>query len=288
MNYGIYYAYWEREWRADYIKYIKKAASLGFDILEIAATPLSGYSDGKLVELKNCAAANGIKLTCGHGPHADQNLASPDPGTRANARTYYTDLLKRLEKLDIHILGGGIYSYWPVDYSQPIDKQADWARSVDGVREVAYVAKECGIDYCLEVLNRFEGYLLNTAAEGVEFVRNVGLDSVKVMLDTFHMNIEEDSFGSAIRTAGESLGHFHVGECNRKVPGKGRIPWREIAEAFKDTGYEGAVVMEPFVLQGGKVGSDIKIWRDICPGANEESMDEDARKSLEFLKYINE
>ena len=74
------------------------------------------------------------------------------------------------------------------------------------------------------MLNRFENHVLNTAEEGVAFVREVGKPNVKVMLDTFHMNIEEDSFGKAIRTAGPLLGHFHTGENNRRVPGKGGCP----------------------------------------------------------------
>jgi len=286
MKHGIYYAYWEQQWQADYLYYIKKAANLGFDILEIAATPLPEYSDQKLRELKNCAVANGITLTCGHGPKASQNLASSDPAVRAHAKAFYTDLLQRLEKLDIHLIGGGIYSYWPVDYSKPIDKQGDWARSIEGVTEVAETAKECGVQYCLEVLNRFEGYLLNTSVEAVKFVREVDHPNVKVMLDTFHMNIEEDSIGGAIRQAGSFLGHFHTGECNRRCPGKGRTPWREIAEALKDIHYQGAAVMEPFVRMGGQVGSDIKIWRDISQGANESGLDEAARTALVFSRYM--
>jgi D-psicose/D-tagatose/L-ribulose 3-epimerase len=107
---------------------------------------------------------------------------------------------------------------------------------------------------------------------------------VKVMLDTFHMNIEEDSIGGAIRSAGPYLGHFHVGECNRKVPGKGRIPWLEIRDALREVGYDRAVVMEPFVRMGGKVGSDIKVWRDLSGGASESGLDDDAAGALEFLR----
>ena len=113
------------------------------------------------------------------------------------------------------------------------------------------------------MLNRFENHVLNTAEEGVAFVREVGKPNVKVHLDTFHMNIEEDSFGEAIRTAGPLLGHFHTGENNRRVPGKGRLPWHEIGTALREIGYDGAVVMEPFVKMGGGVGSDIKVWRDL-------------------------
>jgi len=286
MKHGIYYAYWEQEWRADYIPYIEKVARLGFDILEIAASPLPEYSDLKLKEIRDCAAANGVTLTCGHGPNPGQNISSADPAVRANARAFYLDLFRRLEKLDIHLIGGGIYSYWPVDYSKPIDKDGDWARSVEGVSDYAKVAGECGVLCCLEVLNRFEGYLLNTAEEGVKFVQEVGSPNVRVMLDTFHMNIEEDSIGGAIRKAGPLLGHFHTGECNRRTPGKGRTPWREIAEALKDIRYQGAVVMEPFVRMGGQVGSDIKVWRDMSMGADESRLDEDARKAVEFSRYM--
>lgn len=286
MKYGIYYAYWEQEWEADYNYYIEKVARLGFDILEIAATPLPNYSTKEINELKTCASNNGIILTAGHGPSAAQNLSSADPTIRANAKTFFTNLLRCLYKLDIHLIGGAIYSYWPVDYSQPIDKKGDWERSVESIREIAKVAEDCGVILCLEVLNRFENYLLNTAEEGVDFVKQVDHPNVKVMLDTFHMNIEEDSMGGAIRTAGEYLGHLHIGECNRKVPGKGRIPWREIREALHDIGYDGSIVMEPFVKMGGTVGSDIKVWRDISCGADENKLDKDAFDALTFLKYI--
>ena len=284
MKYGIYYAYWEQDWTADYRYYIEKASRLGFDILELAATPIAAYSDAELIGLRDFASDHGITLTVGHGPLPSQNLASADPSVRSGARSFFIDLLGRLEKLGVHLIGGGIYSYWPVDYSRPVDKAGDWGRSVEGVREVAGVAEDCGVDYCLEVLNRFEGYLLNTAGEAVEFVRQVGSPRVKVMLDTFHMNIEEDSIGGAIRTAGSLLGHLHVGECNRKVPGKGRIPWLEIRDALREIGYDRAVVMEPFVRMGGRVGSDIRIWRDLSEGASESVLDADAAGALGFLR----
>lgn len=106
------------------------------------------------------------------------------------------------------------------------------------------------------------------------------------MLDTFHMNIEEDSFADAIRTAGALLGHFHTGESNRRVPGKGRIPWQEIGRALREINYSGAVVMEPFVKTGGTIGSDIRAWRDLSNGADDAQMDKDARDSLAFSRFI--
>jgi len=107
------------------MRYIEKVAKLGFDILEIAATPIPGYSDKDMAELKACAAANGVMLTAGHGPNASQNLASADPAVRAHAKAFFIDLLKRLGKWDIHTIGGALYSYWPVDYTKPIDKKGE-------------------------------------------------------------------------------------------------------------------------------------------------------------------
>ena len=124
--------------------------------------------------------------------------------------------------------------------------------------------------------------------EGVAFVREVDVPAVKVMLDTFHMNIEEDSIGGAIRSAKGLLGHFHTGECNRRVPGRGRTPWHEIATALADIGYDGTVCMEPFVRMGGKVGEDIKIWRELEPGIDEAKMDADAKAALDFERIVFE
>ena len=154
------------------------------------------------------------------------------------------------------------------------------------IKEIAKYAQDFEIDLCLEVLNRFEGYLLNTCQEALEFVEQVNEPNVKIMLDTFHMNIEETSMISAIHLAGDKLGHFHVGEQNRLVPGKGSIPWHEIGLALKSINYQGNVVMEPFVLPFGQVAKDIKVWREMMPTIDEDALDLDAKRSLQFLKHV--
>lgn len=288
MRYGIYYAFWEHEWIGDYRFYIEKVAGLGFDVLEIAAHRLTTYSEKDIGEIRTCAAHNGIVLTGGLGPTIDRNLSSADQGVRARGKKYFEDTLKLLAKMDVHILGGALYSYWPIDYSKKVDKAGDWARGVDGMHDIAPIAGDLGVTLCLEVLNRYENHVLNSAEEGVRFVKQVDRPNVKLMLDTFHMNIEEDSFGQAIRNAGPLLGHFHIGECNRKVPGKGRMPWREVGEALRDINYDGNVVMEPFVMMGGLVGEQIRVWRDLSDGNDEAAMDRDARESLRFCRYVFE
>jgi D-psicose/D-tagatose/L-ribulose 3-epimerase len=80
------------------------------------------------------------------------------------------------------------------------------------------------------------------------------------------------------------LGHLHVGEGNRKLPGEGALPWKEIGEALRSIDYEGGVVMEPFYYAGGQVGKDIKVWRDLSEGASRQEMDGKIAKSLQFLR----
>lgn len=285
MKHGIYYAYWEQEWAADYKYYVEKVARLGFDFLEIGHGPLPEYSEQEIKELKKCADDNGIMLTGGYGPTFDHNMGSSDKKIQTEALEWYKSLFEVMAKLDMHQIGGALYSYWPVDFAAA-DKTEDWKHSVEGMRLLAPIGAQYGISLGMEVLNRFESHILNTAEEGVQFVKEVGMDNVKVMLDTFHMNIEESSIGDAIRTAGSLLGHFHTGESNRMVPGKGHLPWKEIGNALKEIEYDGTIAMEPFVRMGGKVGSDIKVWRDLSCGASETELDEDARRAVEFQRYM--
>lgn len=288
MKYGIYFAYWTKEWSADYRYYIDKAAALGFDILEISCAALqSTYTDdAQLIALRDYAKAKGVTLTAGYGPTKRQDLSSGDPETYRNATAFFRETLRKLQLMDIHLLGGSLYSYWPVDFSRPVDKPGAWKRSVRGMKEIAKIAEDRGVVLGMEVLNRYEGYLLNTCEEALEYVDAVDSPNVKIMLDTFHMNIEEDNIGAAIRRAGPQLCHLHLGEQNRRVPGKGSLPWAEIGRALRDIDYRGAAVMEPFVMSGGTIGSQIKVWRDLVPGCSEADLDRDAKGALGFVKHV--
>ena len=129
---------------------------------------------------------------------------------------------------------------------------------------------------CME-FNRYGEYRedIQSAEEAVKYVDEVGSPNCKILLDTYHMNIEEDSFAGAIKLVGNRLGHFHVGESNRRPPCEnGKMPWNEITNALKEIDYQGAIVMEPFIKMGGEVGRDIKVWRDISEGASESEMEQ--------------
>ena len=283
MKYGTLYAYWTHEWTGDYKYFAKKVADIGFDILEISAGDLLKMSDCELDELKMLCSSLGIKITSNIGPAKKYDVGSSDPAVRAAGIKFLSDIMRRMDRLDSRSIVGVMYTYWPNDFTD-LDKEAIWAHGVESVKTLGDVAGELGIDFCLEVVNRFETHILNTAEEGVRFCRDVDRPAVKLLLDTFHMNIEEDSMAGAIRTAGDFLGHVHVGEANRKLPGTGRLPWDEIGSALREIKFDGNVVMEPFVTMGGSVGRDIKVWRDLSDGATPEQMDENIRSSLKFLR----
>jgi D-psicose/D-tagatose/L-ribulose 3-epimerase len=286
MKFGVYYSYWQQEWAADFVPYCAKVAELGFDNLEIGAHILSELPKEKLTAIKNAARAAGVSLTACTSLPKHLDIASDDAKARAAGIVSLKKMLDALEVTGISLVGGIIYGCWPYDYSLPFDKKTSWGRSVEGVREVAAYAEARGISLMMETVNRFEHYLINTAEEAVAFVRDIGMDNVKILLDAFHMNIEEDFLGDAIRAAGRYLGHFHIGECNRKVPGKGHMPWKEIGQALRDIDYNGMVVMEPFVRTGGIVGSDIKVWRDLSANADDACLDADIAQALKFVKGV--
>ena len=288
MKYGIYAPYWTHEWATENEHYIPKVKKLGFDVLEISCVNLiqKYTSDEQILELKECAAEHGVTLTSGYGPTKEQNICSDDPEVVARAMDFFQNLLPKLQLLGVKILGGGLYSYWPLDPALKMDREAEMERAIRNLQILAKTAEQCDVTLGMEVLNRYEGYMLNTCEQAKKFIDEVGSTHVIIMLDTFHMNIEEDNMAAAIRLAGPDLCHLHLGEQNRRVPGKGTLPWQEIGQALRDINYQGAAVMEPFVMSGGTIGSEIKVWRDLVPDATEEQLDRDAEGAVKFVRHV--
>jgi D-psicose/D-tagatose/L-ribulose 3-epimerase len=227
----------------------------------------------------------GLELTYCIGFSQDKDLASESASVRSAGMDYAFKILDIIHFMDGKVFGGINYSAWPAAFpSKLVDKRPYLERSIACVKEISKVAEDYGITYCLEIVNRFEHFLLNTAEEGVAYVDEVGSPNVKLLLDAFHMNIEEDSVGAAITSVGNRLGHFHIGETNRKTPGQGHMPWDEIAQALKKINYQGRVVMEPFVKPGGEVGEAIRVWRDLSGGADEAQLDLQASQALTFMR----
>lgn len=281
---GIYYAYWTHDWDADFHPYIDKVADLGFDILEINAGTVADMSPVERKRIKEHAEQRGIGLSYCIGLQKQFDPASADAGTRRRGVAYLRKMAEAIGDMGGGNLGGIIYSYWPGSLPEgETDKRPYLERSIASMKEAVKAAEDNQVVFCMEVVNRFEQFLLNTCAEAVEYVQQVGSPNARVMLDTFHMNIEEDFLGEAIQRAGAYLGHFHIGENNRMPPGYGHIPWTEVGAALRKINYQGLVVMEPFLKPGGEVGRDIKVFRDLSVGLD---VDEEARKALLFMRGV--
>jgi D-psicose/D-tagatose/L-ribulose 3-epimerase len=278
---GIHFGYWTQYWDSEPLLFVERAKKCGFDILEVNAPKITRMSAAERDTLKEAAADAGIGLTYSIGMPADMDMLSEDAATRKKAITFLQDVSLAMTQMGGTIMAGINYSCWPRRPLPGEDKRVLTDRAVEGVREAIKVAEDCGVLFCVEVVNRFEHFLMNTAAEGVAFAERVGSPNCKIHLDTFHLNIEEDSIGGAILEAGSCLGHFHLGEPNRRPPGRGRMPWAEIFGALREINYEGALVMEPFLVPGGDVGRDIAVYRYL-PGSD--NLDGEAIRSVQFVR----
>lgn len=287
MKFGCNYSFWQNSWdftHEDYLGMVNKLADIGFDVLEISADHLYYMTDKEIEELKAEGKKRNMEFSTNSGPAKKYDLSSGKEEVRRNGISYFEKIMENMNKLGSKVLVGAIYSFWPTDYAET-DKEAAWERSIACLKIIGKTAEKYHITCALEVLNRNETYILTNCKEAIEYVGKIGSKNVNILLDTYHMNIEEDNMYCALRQAGTLLGHVHVGECNRKLPGMNNsINWPEIGKALRDINYDHYVVMEPFLLKGGKVGHDCRVWRDLSNNATEEQMDQYIKTSLEYLK----
>ncbi len=281
---GIFYTYWVRDWHVDFHPYIDKVADLGFDIIELQTGAIAALNAAERQNLRAHLDDRGLEFTSVIGLPAEYDVSSEDKTVRENGIAYLQKLCAAVGELGGGIVGGIVYSTWPASLPPGVtDKRPYTERSLASMREAVKAAEDNNVIFALEVVNRFEQYIMNSCQEALDYVEELGSPNVKIMLDTFHLNIEEDFIGEAIVRAGDQLGHFHVGENNRRPPGYGHIPWTEVATALRTINYTGPVVLEPFVTPGGEVGRDIKIYRDMTTHLD---VDEDARKALLFMRGL--
>ena len=284
---GIHFGYFSNTWDPDFIVLMDRASKIGFDILEVPAVALMSKTKAQRGELIKAAKDKGLELTFSVGLSSDLDLSSEDASVRKKGIEFSVEALKIMHEMGANVYAGVINAGWNQTYNYGItDKSKDIARSVASVKEIIKTAESYGITFAIEVVNRYEQPLLNTAEEAMEYIKMVDSPNAKILLDTYHMNIEEDSFSEAIKTVGkEKLGHFHVGESNRRPPSPtGRMPWNEITTALKEINYTGAIVMEPFMKMGGDVARDIKVWRDISKKATPAEMNQLAKTALNMLR----
>jgi D-psicose/D-tagatose/L-ribulose 3-epimerase len=156
---------------------------------------------------------------------------------------------------------------------------AEWASCVQGLQAVGTVAADHGITLALEPLNRFETFIVNTVADGVRLLDEVDQPAVGLLLDTFHMHIEEKNSAAAIRHAARHLKHFHASENDRGIVGSGQVPWPSIFGALQDIQYNSWIVVESFGHAIPELAGAACVWRPLAP-----SPEQLARDSLRYLR----
>jgi sugar phosphate isomerase/epimerase len=169
------------------------------------------------------------------------DLAHPDGAIRGEALDYYLRLLDFAAALGHPLVSCHGY----VGRVRAIGAAAEErAVFVEAVREIAERAQVLGLRVVMEVLNRYEAHLLNTAAEALDFVTDVGAENVDILLDAYHMNIEEPDPAVALRLAGDQLGLYHAADSNRQGIGRGHTDFGAQLEALAEIGYDGPTILE--------------------------------------------
>ena len=288
MKYGITYSYWSKDWEGnDYPAKIERARKCGLDILEVFYSRILTMSDHEIAEINAAQKANNIEIYALGGFGAEQDISSLDENVRKKAVESAKELIRAISKLNIHNFSGINYGQW-CGLSDPENKARRFDKAAESLGEIGRYAADYGISWNMEVVNRFESYLVNTAAEGRALAEASGSANINILLDIFHGMLEEDDLAEAVRIAGDRLGHYHVGSNNRKLPRPTFQPWNEIAAAMKEVGYNKSISIEPLVHTGGSVAlSGGNVWREMLPaGWTDETLDDMLKESVAFLKSV--
>lgn len=264
MKHGVHIALWMRRWDEDVVPHIHTAAGLGFDGVELS---LLCMSVDQIRRIRDALDATGLEVTCTTGLNASEDVTSDDPAVRTAGKDALRKAIETAHALGSRLLSGVLYAPW--GRTIQTNRIERWSRAVEALSYAGDVARPLGLSLGIEAINRYETDLVNTAAQAREMARGVGLRNVGVLLDTYHMGIEEKDVGEAIWTCGEHLVHLHVVENDRGVPGSGHLPWGAITAALTDIEYRGWATLEMFVQAQQDVSPDLSVWRPIEPDPTE-------------------
>lgn len=274
MKYGIHAGLWQARWTDEITPILKTVADLGFDGVEVS---LLGMSDEKAAALGKAVRDHGLAVTCSDGLAPDKNIASTDPDVRAAGVAYLEWAIATTARIGSRGLAGVVFAPW--GQFDPLNKPARAERSAASLAQLHDTLTAHEVTLGIEMLNRFETDLVNTAAEAVAIATAAGSERIGVLLDTFHLNIEEKDIRAAIGSAKGKLSHFHVSDNDRGVPGSGHLPWDDVKAGLEDAHYDGWIVAEMFVIGGNPASADLNIWRNIEPDPTDA-----AKRALAFMK----
>ena len=275
MQFGIHSMLFRETFVDRDLPLLDKCKAMGFDAVEIIPFDPENFPAKKV----RAAAANlGLTINTGYGMPAQYNIISPDPAVRRAGVEFSKRLIDLSNEAGARVFGGMIYCGW--GYLTGKARTADeWKWGVENYREIAgYAQQTSDLILGIEPVNRFESHFINTAADAVKFIEDVGLPNVKVHLDTFHMIREETDFTQAVLAVGDRLGYVHACENQRGIPGTGMVPWPAFFKALRKVGYEGCMTIESFDPDIEGVAKLCCIWRKLA-----DSPEQLASEGLKFL-----
>lgn len=254
-----------RPFGPQHLHLFRKVKDLGFDFIELLVPEPEDSLD--FAQTRRALADAGLGLVLAARVNLQRSIASADPAARQGGIDYLKRCIEVADGLGAKIIGGPLYGEPLVFAGRPpqphspeeIAERAE--RTVEGLASVAPIARSAGKVLALEPLNRFETDIVCTTGQAIEVIDRVGDAGLGILLDTFHMNMEERSIPDAIRAAGSRLVHFQANENHRGFPGTGNMNWPAIVRALAEIGYEGPVSLEPFRRDDDRVALPIAHWR---------------------------
>jgi len=277
MKYGVNTLVWTMQIGSEHEALFRRIREWGYDGAELFLSP---DEPADLRWVKDVLDREGLeRTTCCVIPR-DAHLASRDCEVRARGRAILKKCVERTAELGAQVMCGPIYAgLGYMTGARRTEEEWQWAR--EALREAAGRGQELGVTLCLEPLNRFETYFLNTLEDAARLVSDIGAPNVCIHFDTFHANIEEKDPVASVRLVGKKIGHVHISETDRGVPGTGHVDWRGVLTALKSVGYNRWLTIESFAKPAPELAAAAAIWRDIAP-----SGDELAQRGLEFIKSV--
>ena len=252
---------------------------MGFDLIEFG---VESTTDLDYATASDIARANGLGVSVCAAMGPDRDLIHADESIRKNGMEYVRHCIDAAKTVGAPNVIGPLYSAVGRTWQSTGDeRKRDTDLLVRQLKDLSNYAADRGVGLAVEPLNRFETSFMNLASQAIEVVDRVDHPSCGILLDTFHMNIEERSIGDAIRAAGKRVRQIHTCENDRGAPGSGHVPWQEVANACRDIGFTGPYVIESFTDKVKSIARAAAIWRNFAP-----TQDALAEDGLKFLRKL--